>query len=104
MRQNRIQSLYDFFQYVLGLLSSGLAGLFFIGIFFSKVQTKSALTGFVGGTAILFWVSTNTNIDGFMYGFVGLSSTVLVAWIASLILNEPQKDLKGLTLKTAKEN
>ena len=46
-----ILSLLDFFQEVLGLLSSGLGGLFLMGIFFPRIGGRSALTGFVAGVA-----------------------------------------------------
>lgn len=99
-----IQSLYDYFQYVLGLLSSGLGGLFFIGIFLPRVKTKAALTGFVCSTLILFWVSNQTEVSGLFYSFIGLVSTILVALIASYLIKEPSKNLAGLTVKTMNFN
>lgn len=99
-----IQSLYDYFQYVLGLLSSGLGGLFFIGIFLPRVQTKAALTGFVCSTLILFWVSNQTPISGLFYSFIGLVSTVLIALFVSYLIKEPPKNLAGLTVKTMNFN
>ena len=100
MATQDIQSLYDYFQYVLGLLSSGLAGLFMAGIFFPRIQTKSALLGFIGGTAVLFWFSTSTNVSGFMYGFIGMFSTVIIAYLISLFLNEKRKNMEGLTVQS----
>lgn len=95
-----IQSLYDYFQYVLGLLSSGLGGLFFVGIFLPRVKTKAALIGFVCSTLILFWVSNQTAVNGLFYSFIGLVSTILIALIASYLIKEPSKNLDGLTVKT----
>lgn len=51
-----ILSLLDFFQEILGLLSSGLGGLFLMGIFFPRIGGKAALTGFVCGVGAVFAV------------------------------------------------
>jgi SSS family solute:Na+ symporter len=94
-----ILSLFDYFNFVLGLLTSGLGGLFVMGIFFSRIDGRSALIGFVTGTGFLFFVNINTNISFWLYGAIGIVSTVLVAWLASFILPN-QKEIKGLTWKT----
>jgi SSS family solute:Na+ symporter len=94
-----ILSLFDYFNFVLGLLTSGLGGLFVMGIFFSRINGRSALIGFVSGTIFLFFVNLNTNISFWLYGAIGIVSTVLVAWLASFILPN-QKEIKGLTWKT----
>ena len=70
-----------------------------MGIFFSRIDGRSALIGFATGTAFLFFVNLNTNISFWLYGAIGIVSTVLVAWLASLILPN-QKEIKGLTWKT----
>lgn len=49
-----ILSLLDFFQEILGLLSSGLGGLFLMGIFFPRIGGRAALVGFVCGVIAVF--------------------------------------------------
>ena len=96
-----ILSLMDYFNYILGLMTSGLGGLFLIAIFFPRVNGRSALGGFIFGTAVLFYVKALTNISFWMYGFTGIVVTVLFAWIFSLIFKN-KKDITGLTWKTLK--
>jgi SSS family transporter len=94
-----ILSLMDYFNYILGLMTSGLGGLFLIAIFFPRVDGRSALGGFILGIAVLFYVNSQTGISFWMYGFIGIAATVLFAWIFSLFFKN-KKDMTGLTWKT----
>ncbi len=94
-----ILSLLDFFQEILGLLSSGLGGLFLMGIFFPRIGGKSALIGFCSGVAAVFLVKNFSEASFLLYGAIGMVVSVLVAWICSFIFRE-QQNLKGLTWKT----
>ena len=93
-----IYSLLDFFQEILGLLSSGLGGLFLMGIFFPRIDAKSALTGFVCGIMAVFCVKYFTNLNLLLYGCIGMVVSVAVGYLMSLI-SPNRKDLKGLTWK-----
>ena len=86
-----ILSLLDFFQEILGLLSSGLGGLFLMGIFFPRIGGKAALTGFVCGVAAVFLTRYCTQTSFLLYGFIGLTVSVLVGWICSFIFKEKKK-------------
>lgn len=94
-----ILSLLDFFQEILGLLSSGLGGLFLMGIFFPRIGGKAALIGFCSGVAAVFLTKYFTATSFLLYGFIGMVVSVAVAWLCSTVLREKQ-DLKGLTWKT----
>ncbi len=94
-----ILSLLDFFQEILGLLSSGLGGLFLMGIFFPRIGGRSALIGFCCGVAAVFLTKNLTETSFLLYGFIGMAVSVLVAWLCSFVLRE-QQNLKGLTWKT----
>lgn len=94
-----ILSLLDFFQEILGLLSSGLGGLFLMGIFFPRIGGRAALVGFVCGVCVVFLTRYLTDTSFLLYGFIGMFSSVAVAWLCSFCLKE-EKDLKGLCWKT----
>ena len=79
-----IQSFLDFFNEALGLLTSGLGGLFFIAVFMKRVKGYAALTGFVAGEAIVFWMSECTNANFFLFGATGIIVSITVAWLLSL--------------------
>jgi cyclically-permuted mutarotase family protein len=91
MATMNILSLFDYFNYILGLLASGLGALFLMGIFFPRIGAKSALIGFVLGSIFLFLVNLGTDISFLLYGFIGMISTLIFSLIASLLF--PNKSL-----------
>lgn len=91
-----ILSILDFFQEILGLLSSGLGGLFLMGIFVPRIGGRAALTGFVAGVAAVFAVRGCTEVSFLLYGFIGMAVSLVVGLIFSYIFVE-SKDLRGLT-------
>ncbi len=97
-----ILSLLDFFQEILGLLSSGLGGLFLMGIFFPRIGGKSALIGFCSGVLAVFIVKNCTEASFLLYGAIGMVVSVLVGLLCSYIFKEKQ-NLKGLTWETLEE-
>ncbi len=94
-----ILSLFDYFNFVLGLLTSGLGGLFVMGIFFPRIDGRSALVGFIVGTLFLFFINMNTDVSFWLYGAIGIVSTVSIALLFSFIFPN-KKEIKGLTWKT----
>ena len=94
-----ILSLLDFFQEILGLLSSGLGGLFLMGIFFPRIGGKAALIGFIAGVVGVLLTKNFTDASFLLYGFIGMAISVAVGLLCSYFIKEKQ-DLKGLTWKT----
>ena len=80
-----ILSLLDYFNTILGLLSSGLGGLFFIGIFCKRVGGIAAMTGFIIGEVVVFWMNAYTPTSFLLYGFIGMVVCIVVAYILSFI-------------------
>ncbi len=79
-----IQSLLDYFNTILGLLTSGLGGLFFMAVFMPRVKGYAALIGFIIGEAVVFWMAYCTEANLFLYGATGMVVSILVAWVLSL--------------------
>ncbi|MCK5702032.1 MAG: hypothetical protein KAI29_12800, partial [Cyclobacteriaceae bacterium] len=98
-----ILSLFDYFNYILGLLASGLGGLFIMGIFIKRINGRSALIGFLSGILVLLLVNAYTNIHFLLFGFIGISASVTIALMVSFIWPGTRKNLDGLTFKTLKE-
>ena len=97
-----ILSLLDFFQEILGLLSSGLGGLFLMGIFFPRIGGRAALGGFVAGVVAVFIVREATATSFLLYGFIGLVVSVAVGLLLSYIIKE-DKRIDGLCWKTIRK-
>ena len=94
-----IQSLLDYFNTILGLLSGAIGGLFLMGIFFPRIGSCAALIGFFCGTATVFYMNFYTQANFLLFGFVSMLVSVLVALFFSIFI--PQKEeQKGLTWKT----
>ena len=79
-----IQSFLDFFNEILGLLTSGLGGLFFIAVFMKRVKGYAALTGFVAGEAVVFWMSEYSSANFLLFGAIGMAVCIVVAWLLSI--------------------
>lgn len=94
-----ILSLFDYFNYILGLLASGLGGLFLMGIFFPRIGARSALIGFVLGSASLLVISLTTQISFLLYGFIGIVLTLCFSLLSSLLFPN-SKLISGFTWKS----
>ena len=79
-----IQSFLDFFNEALGLLTSGLGGLFFIAVFMKRVKGYAALAGFVAGEAVVFCMNAYTDANFLLFGATGMAVSIVVAWLLSL--------------------
>ena len=100
MAAYNIQSLWDLFLKIIGLLGSGLAGLFVLGIFTRRANASGALVGVAVSTTLLFYVQNNTTLHFFLYSGVGFTTCFVVGYLASLLSPVSGKDLTGLTIYT----
>jgi SSS family transporter len=98
-----IASLWDQFNTFLGLLTSGLGALFILGIFFPRVGSKAALTGVIGGLILLLLIKNNTPISFLLFGFIGMTASILIAVAMSFLLPNKNMD-KGYTWEGMKKN
>ena len=97
-----IQSLLDYFNTILGLLSGGIGALFLMGIFFPRIDSRAALLGFCAGTAVVIWMNFCTPASFLLFGFVSMTVSVAVALVASILF--PQKTTQpGLNWKHRNE-
>lgn len=94
-----LQSLWDAYNSLVGLVGSGLAGLFALGIFSRRANGGGALIGAVTSAVVLYLVQRFTSLHFYLYASVGVVTCVLVGWLASLLFPARQPgDLKGLTI------
>lgn len=98
-----IASLWDQFNTFLGLLTSGLGALFILGIFFPRVGGKAALIGVITGLIVLVIIKNNTPLSFLLYGFIGMTAGIMIAWATSFIFPN-KKDIKGFTWKSVIPN
>ena len=88
-----IMSLLDYFNTILGLLTSGLGGLFFMGLFLKRINGANALAGFIVGEVVVIYLQFFTPDDvrpSFMlFGLIGMVVSIVTGWLLSLF-NKPQ--------------
>lgn len=94
-----IQSLLDYFNTILGLLSGAIGGLFLMGIFFPRIGSVAAIIGFVCGTVTVLYMNFYTHANFLLFGFVSMLVSVLVALIVSIFWSQKEEQ-KGLTWKS----
>ena len=99
MATMNIQSLLDYFNTILGLLSGAVGALFIMGIFFPRIGARAAFIGFVAGTLTVFWMNFCTTANFLLFGFTAIVVSTLVALLLSLVWPE-RRPLKGFTWKT----
>ena len=78
-----ITSLLDYFNTILGLLTSGLGGLFVMAVFMPRIKGWSALTGFIAGEVVVLLMYLFTDANFFLFGATGIVVSVLVALAVS---------------------
>lgn len=81
-----VRSIWDTYMSLLGLLGSGLAGLFALGIFSRRANGTGALVGVVVGAITLFLVQRYTPLHFLLYGAIGTTTCFAVGYLASLLL------------------
>ncbi|MBO7067639.1 MAG: sodium/solute symporter [Bacteroidaceae bacterium] len=78
-----ITSLLDYFNTILGLLTSGLGGLFVMAVFIPRIKGWAALTGFVAGEVVVLLMYLFTDANFFLFGATGIVVSVVVAYLTS---------------------
>ena len=100
MATYEIQSLWDLFQKLIGLLGGSMAGLFLLGIFTRRANAPGALIGAVVGAVVLYLVQSYTQVHFFLYAAVGIVTCSIVGYLASLAFPPDRRSLEGLTIFT----
>ena len=102
-------ALFDNFNKYIAMLTAGLTGLFFMGVFMPRIKGVAAVLGLAANYFVCFSCEIlHCDVFGlkfhpFLLGGIGLVVCVLVAYVSSFIFREKGKDLAGLTLKTLKK-
>ena len=95
-----IRSFLDAYIALVGLMGTGLAAVFALGIFTTRVNAAGALAGVVASGAGLVWVQQATRLHFFWYGIAGFATCGVVALAVAAATGGPRRPLAGLTLWT----
>ena len=109
--------MFLYFQAITGLLGGPIAGVFLVGIFFDKVNTKAVWVGFIVSIMVAIYLGNPAGILSslipgykapqifeFLISLIIIGSNVIVSLIASLFTGKPTLEhIKGLTYSTIKD-
>ena len=84
-----ISSFWDEYNRLLGLMTSGLAALFFLGVLSKRTNAPGALIGLVGGVGVQLLVSRYKMVHILLYAGTGFVSCLVIGYFASLFFPPP---------------
>jgi SSS family transporter len=100
MTTREVGSFLDTYIALVGLMGTGLAALFALGIFTVRANAAGAAAGVLVSAAALLVVRQATPLHFFWYGIVGFGSCFLTALAVSAATGGCRSRLEGLTLWT----
>lgn len=83
MATMNIQSLWDEFQKVLGLIIGGLGGVFLLGILSKEANSGGVLVGILVSIIVQILVAVYQPVHLIVYSATGVISCFVAGWIAS---------------------
>ena len=79
-----VKSLWDTFLTIVGLFGGSLAGVFMLGVFTKKANSKGVLIGALSSAVILYLVQQRTEVHFFLYAAIGILSCCVIGYATSL--------------------
>jgi len=76
--------IFDFFQELLGTIGGTLGGIFVLAVFFKRATSMGVLYGAAAGVLATIAMRTLTEVNGYLYGAIGVISCVIVGLLFSL--------------------
>ncbi|WP_339923728.1 sodium/solute symporter [uncultured Cyclobacterium sp.] len=92
--------IFDLFQKLVGMIGGCLAGVFILAIFSQRANAIGVIIGTLSGAGITFMVSRYTDVNGYLYGAVGVLSCVVIGFVFSLMFPKSKSQTHGLTYKS----
>lgn len=83
-----IGSFWDEYNRLLGLVTSSLAGIFFLGLLTKRANTAGALTGLLLSFLLQLYVMYKTNVYILLYSGTGFLSAIVFGYGASLFFHQ----------------
>lgn len=95
-----IKSVTLFNVAIIGLLSSGLAALFALGVLTRRANGIGVLIGAITSAICLYFIKFYTPINFYFYACPGFIICFVVGYLVSMVIPVKDKSLEGLTLYT----
>lgn len=99
LAKSGLQSLWDAYNSLVGLVGSGLAGLFALGIFTRRANGPGAMIGALASAVALYLVQRYTDLHFYLYAGIGIVTCFVAGWLASLLIpTRRTRNLEELTI------
>ncbi|WP_375584027.1 sodium/solute symporter [Cyclobacterium xiamenense] len=92
--------IFDLFQKLLGMIGGSLAGVFVLAIFTQRANATGAISGTLCGAGITFLVSRFTDVNGYLYGAIGVISCFAIGYVVSLLFPRGTRQPRGYTYRS----
>ena len=87
-----VQSLWDEFNKILGIILGSMGGLFLLGMLTKRANSVGALCGMIGSFVIQFIFLQNQTIHLLLYTATGFVSCFVIGYLTSLLVpSKPKK-------------
>lgn len=87
MADSGIDSAFKQFNALIGLAAGSLGGLFALGVFTRKANSRGAMVGAIAGFATVLGLHhLRAPVTGILYGAIGFLTCLVVGYLASLVL------------------
>ncbi|MBK8505985.1 MAG: sodium:solute symporter [Saprospiraceae bacterium] len=80
--------IFDFFQEVLGMIGGSLGGVFALAVITKTANAKGVITGMVAGVLITIIFKNFTDVNGYLFGAIGVISCFVVGLVVSVFTQD----------------
>jgi SSS family solute:Na+ symporter len=77
------------------LINGPILGVFLVGTFLKRAGEIHALVGMAASIALMLYILLGTKIAWTWYALIGSLTTLIVAWVASLVLKNNSNEIPG---------
>ena len=93
-----LQSIWDLFIMITGMVLAPITGIFVLGIFTRRANNFGVLTGTLASIMANYYAKFHMEVHALVYMIIGVFACIIVGYIASYCAPKPKVDLNGLTV------
>ena len=93
-----LQSIWDLFIMITGMVLAPITGIFVLGIFSRRANTFGAWIGTAASVGANVYAKFCMDVHPMVYGIIGVFSCIFVGYLASYLAPKSGKTLDGLTV------
>ena len=95
-----LQSIWDLFMMIPGMILAPITGIFVLGIFSRRANNFGIWVGTAASVAANYYTKTYLDLHALVYLVVGVFSCIIVGYLASFLAPKTRNNLDGLTVYT----